>query len=238
MEKKTLQATILVLLGILVLSTSLLIYLSNIRSVAFNQELYEKEFEKYSIRSRFDSSTNLSEETAQLLEYLARGEGIIETGFFNEREKTHLVEVRGLFRLVDRIIIVTIIASALAIVLLIAAVHYFTMNFARSQSAKYFSRIIHNLLIGTGAVVDMMALFFGAATFFFSSFFINFHLIFFETDTWILDPATDNLIRMFPEPFFFDMFVRIILLSVLFATVLLVAGFVMKLGIPKWMRRD
>ena len=32
---------------------------------------------------------------------------------------------------------------------------------------------------------------------------------FFNNDLWLLDPATDLLIRMLPEGFFFDMVIRI-----------------------------
>ena len=32
---------------------------------------------------------------------------------------------------------------------------------------------------------------------------------FFDNDLWLLDPATDLMIRMLPEGFFFDMVIRI-----------------------------
>ena len=40
--------------------------------------------------------------------------------------------------------------------------------------------------------------------------FTIFHKIFFTNDLWIFDPATDYMIRMLPEGFFFDMVIRII----------------------------
>ena len=43
----------------------------------------------------------------------------------------------------------------------------------------------------------------------FSKYFIIFHKIFFTNDLWILDPATDLLINIVPEPFFVDTAVRI-----------------------------
>ena len=61
-----------------------------------------------------------------------------------------------------------------------------------------------------------MAVFFAAALLItavistnFSKYFIVFHHIFFDNDLWILNPATDLLINIVPEPFFMDTAVRI-----------------------------
>ena len=43
----------------------------------------------------------------------------------------------------------------------------------------------------------------------FSKYFIVFHHIFFDNDLWILNPATDLLINIVPEPFFMDTALRI-----------------------------
>ena len=43
----------------------------------------------------------------------------------------------------------------------------------------------------------------------FNKYFFLFYEIFFDNDLWLLDPATDLMIRMLPEGFFFDMVIRI-----------------------------
>lgn len=43
----------------------------------------------------------------------------------------------------------------------------------------------------------------------FTKYFIIFHEIFFNNDLWILDPSTDLLINIVPEPFFVDTAARI-----------------------------
>lgn len=43
----------------------------------------------------------------------------------------------------------------------------------------------------------------------FTKYFVIFHKIFFDNDLWILDPATDLLINIVPEPFFMDTAARI-----------------------------
>ena len=47
-----------------------------------------------------------------------------------------------------------------------------------------------------------------AKCFSFASFTL-FHEIFFTNDLWLFDPATDYMIRMLPEGFFYDMVMRI-----------------------------
>jgi integral membrane protein (TIGR01906 family) len=42
------------------------------------------------------------------------------------------------------------------------------------------------------------------AFFGFEQFFILFHLVSFSNQYWMLDPARDYLIRLFPEGFFYD----------------------------------
>ena len=106
------------------------------------------------------------------------------------------------------------------------------------KAPLFFKRLIVWMLIGIGAAVDGIAALFALVALTFSSSFIRFHEIFFRTDTWLLNPATDNLIRMFPEAFFFDIFVRIVLTSVVFATILLIAGFLIKLGKPRMIREQ
>ena len=44
----------------------------------------------------------------------------------------------------------------------------------------------------------------------FSDLFIQFHLLSFSNDLWLLDPRTDNLIRLFPQEFFLDAAMRIV----------------------------
>ena len=43
----------------------------------------------------------------------------------------------------------------------------------------------------------------------FNAVFTLFHEIFFDNDLWIFDPATDYMIRMLPEGFFYDFVFRI-----------------------------
>lgn len=45
----------------------------------------------------------------------------------------------------------------------------------------------------------------------FTDFWTHFHELFFNNDLWLLDPATDFMIRICPESLFFDLVIRIVL---------------------------
>ncbi|MBU2561920.1 MAG: DUF1461 domain-containing protein [Nanoarchaeota archaeon] len=237
MDKELLKPIITALVLVLSLSTAAMIYFSNIKAIAFDQDLYEKEYQKFDIRSQFPPETNLTRETAILLDYLEHGTGTIDSDFFNEREKTHLVEVRALFRLVTQMLTIAVWISIISMMLLITSVKRHASHLPHQEGFEYSKKIISGMLIGIGSAVDAIAVAFMALAFTFSVAFYKFHEMFFKTDTWLLNPATDNLIRMFPEPFFYDLFVRIVLTSVIFATVMLVIGFLMRLGRPTFLDR-
>ena len=55
----------------------------------------------------------------------------------------------------------------------------------------------------------------------FTKWFTVFHHIFFDNDLWILNPATDRLINIVPEPFFIDTALNIAVIFALSLGVLL-----------------
>jgi integral membrane protein (TIGR01906 family) len=229
MDKISLHRIVTLLLVLLIISTSVMIYLSNLKSVAFDRDFYNSKFDEFGIHELFSEDIDVEQEADIMLQYLEGGKAEIESDFYNSKEKSHLVEVKHLFILVDRMLNIAVLVSIISLFLLIIAIKRFTLRLNERKSLAYFKHILSNLLIGIGFVVDGIAVFFVLIAFTFSSAFWRFHEIFFKTDTWILNPATDNLIRMMPEQFFFDAFTRIILMSIIFATILMAIGFAMKL---------
>jgi integral membrane protein (TIGR01906 family) len=58
----------------------------------------------------------------------------------------------------------------------------------------------------------------------FYKYFTIFHEIFFTNDLWLLDPATDRLINIFPQDFFTDMAFSIAYLYIAEMAVILVGS--------------
>ena len=60
----------------------------------------------------------------------------------------------------------------------------------------------------------------------FEDFFLQFHLLSFANDFWILNPATDYLIMLFPQGFWFD--------AALFCALAAAAGALVLGGVGWW----
>ena len=217
---------------LLSVSTALLIYFSSFKAIAFDEAYYEEKFVEFDIRSRFNSSVNLTFENHRLLEYLENGEGRIDSGFFKEREVIHLEEVLVLYGVLFKIMNYLIFGSIVLILLLMyffgrAIVHH-------KDEKKYLRTVMSRLLFGIGIAVFVLFGFFLFMVVTFDDSFITFHEVLFPTDTWMLDPAEHNLINMFPQQFFEDIFTKIIVSSLLYGCVLLVGGGVVRYGKRKF----
>ncbi|ADJ26858.1 integral membrane protein TIGR01906 [Dehalogenimonas lykanthroporepellens BL-DC-9] len=157
---------------------------------------------------------NSSEEYIELT-VLKDGEPFV---LFNEREVIHLYDVKGLIRLDYRIL------AGTAGYILLAGAFLLYRSMPRLASAPLF----------WGGAVTLAGL--GAATLAavvdFDALFTQFHLISFANDLWLLNPATDYLIMLFPGPFWQDAAIVVGAGIGLLAAVVLVIGW-RGMGAPK-----
>jgi integral membrane protein (TIGR01906 family) len=112
---------------------------------------------------------------------------------FNERETSHLTDVKNLLRTVFR---VQEASLAFALVFVVAI-----FIWAADASLRALARIILQASLLT---LGLLALFAVLALVGFDELFLRFHLVAFTNDLWKLDPDTDHLIQMFPHDFWFD----------------------------------
>lgn len=118
--------------------------------------------------------------------------------FFNAREIAHMEDVRGLF--LGGLVIRR--AAVLGILLALA--------FLIFTKAKLLEILPKAICLGMGGVFLIAGALGGIIATDFNKYFVIFHHIFFDNDLWILDPATDMLINIVPEPFFMDTAFRIL----------------------------
>lgn len=170
---------------------------------------YEKEYTKYGVADDVKMEMDdLIEVTEEMMAYLRgkRPDLHVPTTvdgqqreFFNDREIAHMEDVRGLFldALTLRKVCLGLMACSVLILLLLKAdLKRLLPKTILAGSLSFFL-----ILGGLGLIISMD----------FSKYFIIFHEIFFSNDLWILNPATDLLINIVPEPFFMDTALRIIL---------------------------
>lgn len=140
---------------------------------------------------------------------------------YNAREVRHLRDVRVL---VGQVTIVHIVSGL--IILLGAGYLIWT---GRSQAAAAALTVGSVLTVGFIGVIGVIA------ALMFQFFFVRFHRIFFEGETWLF-PSTDTLIQVFPEKFWFDASLLIVLLALVEAAVIGVVALGW-LGVRRWRDR-
>lgn len=176
---------------------------------------FEAEYTKYQVLNNLPPMTmpDLLTVTDEMMAYLRGNREDLHVfttlggqymEFFNAREIAHMEDVRDLF-----IGGLWLRRIGLAVTAAYAAILVFWCKKDQERKSLVKTVVPGSLCLGTG-------LFFAAALTIaaivasdFSKYFIVFHHIFFDNDLWILNPATDLLINIVPEPFFMDTALRI-----------------------------
>ena len=204
-------------LGILTACFLMLVFLTtSVEAVVYwTPGYFEDEYTKYQVLNDLPAMTmeDLLVVTDEMMAYLRGNREDLHVfttmggeyrEFFNAREIAHMEDVRDLFLgglLIRRI--------SVGFTLLYAAILAIWCKKDKSRKALLKSAVPGALCIGTGAFFAAALTIAGIIASDFSKYFVVFHLIFFDNDLWILNPATDMLINIVPEPFFMDTALRI-----------------------------
>lgn len=166
-----------------------------------SQWLYQYGFDEYNVSQTTGLAQSELEKAAKgLIDYFNSGEEaisltVMKNGeafeLFNAREIAHLRDVKGLFRLVYWVLLGTAVYACIY-----AGVSFFWWKDRR--------RLAWGLVGGGGLTLVLMLALGLVMLIDFDSFFRQFHLLSFANDLWMLDPATDYLIMLFPRGFWFD----------------------------------
>jgi len=130
---------------------------------------------------------------------------------FNAREVGHLVDVKGIFRLIYKILLGSFIYALV----------FLGLNLFLWKDRK---QLAAGLMWGSGLGIMLMILLGVLAITDFNWLFWQFHVFSFDNTMWLLDPATDYLIMLFPEGFWFDAAMFCSAFKVLLALLLGFAG--------------
>ena len=185
---------------IILIITSIL--LLNFRFYLYNTNFYDKEFTKLNIYDKFPRET-VWENTNNLFEFFKSGKELND--FFNEREKLHLIDVKNLINY--------------AIFLLYASLILLIITFYLNRNS------LSRPLIISGIALILIIIIFYLLNF--QSMFFLFHKLAFTNNYWLLNPETDNLIKLFPQDFFKDFLIRIGINSFIIGIFLIAFGFFM-----------
>ena len=181
-------------------------------------DVYEREYEKYDVLSELDMTMDdAMYVTHEMMDYLRGDRETLSVvtdvdgkrqDFFNQQDRFHMSEVRGLFLGGMAIRAGACVSMVVCIILLLLM----KADVRRILPSAY---LIALAAVGLSlAVAGVMALVD------FNAVFVMFHHLFFDNDLWIFDPAEDYMIRMLPEGLFADMAARI---GVIFAAGLVIS---------------
>jgi integral membrane protein (TIGR01906 family) len=180
-----------------------LLVTANVRWAANEVRLYHHSFDEYDAEAATGiSRSELDRAADKLVRYFNNDDRAIRVfvqeddervPLFNDRETTHLTDVKNLFRTVFRV------QEASLTFALVFVVGVFV--WAVEAPLRLLARIVLQASLFT---LGLLALFGGLALVGFDELFLRFHLVAFTNDLWKLDPDTDHLIQMFPRDFWFD----------------------------------
>ncbi len=191
-------------LGILfTFSLIIILLITSVEAVVYwTPGFYEKEYSKYQVTEDVKMEMDaLLAVTKEMMTYLRGNRADLHVStivdgqpreFFNEREIAHMKDVRGLFLgglFLRRACIITVLVCVALLILLKARLRHV---------------LPASVCVGTGLFFAVILVLAGIISTDFTKYFVIFHHIFFDNDLWILDPSTDLLINIVPEPFFMD----------------------------------
>ena len=184
--------------------------LSVIDVCCFADSFYNYEYRKGAQAEKIGmSEEGLMDATVTLLDYLhdKRDDIVVSTEVrgemrevYNMRETLHMTDVKALYQNAMKARTIFLIVS-----IIILAYLYFSGRTAFFRTAlrglqdALLLIILFVSFVAVWCIVD------------FNGFWMQFHYIFFDNDLFLLDPNTSIMINMFPESFFFDIVVLIII---------------------------
>ncbi len=181
--------------------------------------LYKYGFHKYGISHTTGlADTELENAAAGLISYFNSDEEyisvtVVKDGkpfvLFNQREVSHLKDVKGLIRLDYTVLLWTFVYGLV-----------YTSATLFWWKGRYRRRLATGVIGGGGITIALM-LALGLGTLLgFDQLFWQFHLLSFANELWQLDPTKDYLIMLFPQGFWFDVTLFCVLATAVGAVVL------------------
>lgn len=175
----------------------------------FNNGLYSKQFRNHNVYEALPDH-DVDKINGDLLKFLG-GEEVSIGEYFDNEENIHLRDVAQIFKILRLVYV-----SLLAILIL------FLYIISRDKEGLYLSIKI-SFFASLGVVLLLLCL-----LPFFEEIFIGLHLILFNNEYWMLDPAKSVLIKMFPIEIFYYITIRIFLTWFVFLSVLFSLASIMK----------
>ena len=213
MKKYIVQLLIIIENFSLFISAILALIFYNCFNLDFYKNFYTQENLAPNIGTTYDK---LIDNTSNLLDYLNYN-AELNTSWYTPKDILHMVDVRTLYNISHKIMIIFLIIFIISTILLVVL--------CKRNTIYYISKTFNKVLLSFFVVIGGLAC---IISYNFNSFWIRFHQLLFSNDLWLLSPDESNLIQMVPEEFFISLITKIIIhIFVLFIS-LFIINFVIK----------
>ena len=179
----------------------------------FYKNFYQKENLATKIGTTYDE---LIDNTSNLLDYL-NYKAELNTSWYTPKDILHMVDVRTLYSISHKIMIVFLTIFIISTILLVVL--------CKRNTIYYISKTFNKVLLSFFVVIGGLAC---IISYNFNSFWIKFHQLLFSNDLWLLSPDESNLIQMVPEEFFISLITKIIIHIFILFISLFIINFVIK----------
>jgi integral membrane protein (TIGR01906 family) len=212
--------------GLFFIAVPLFLLLTNVRVAATEPRVYGYSYRQYDVVERTGIDRGqLDRATDELVAYFRTGSSdelldirVVldgdEEALYSQREVLHMRDVKNLFQLTFRV-------HEIAFVYVIA---YIGVVFLWSRE-RPLRELAKQAMIAGAATVALLGAAAIGVLFGFDSLFEQFHLISFSNDFWRLNPATDRLIQMFPQGFWFDVTLGVGVITAMQGGLVALAGY-------------
>lgn len=145
----------------------------------FDQSWYEEKFAEENIYATINAPQETVQEQAQNILNYIQIEAPLQPTLLNEKEQVHMQDVQNLVTKGHQLLIILVMMQGTLWVTL-----------KEKKKTMLQGSILTLIVLGVTLIVP------------FEQFFIMFHKILFTNDFWLLNPATDNLVKIYPAEIF------------------------------------
>lgn len=193
--------------GLMALGVPVTLVSTGVRSVALSEPFYLAEFAKYGVgRTTGLAETQLRDVAGGFIRYFQAPDGPLMLAvatpggavpIFSQREIDHMLDVQKIVRAFDDAWLPGLGLLAVGGLCLASDRR---LAVARAARGGAIGGGVSVVIVGALALASMLD---------FQQIFLRFHMVSFSNDLWVLDPARDRLIQLFPLGYFFDAAIRI-----------------------------
>ena len=195
--------------------------------ITFSDWIYEFNWDRNNISYRSNLTNNeLGQVSDQIKDYFKNDDEKISINIernksinlFNQREIDHMVDVKNLIKF-------TLLFERISLVIIFFTLIISSYINGLKEIQRVLIQIIYKSFIIWSGIILLIIL---GMVINFNYTFTLFHKIFFRNDLWILDPRNDYLLILFPERFFLEICIIILLLFTLINFLLLSVTWILR----------